>query len=618
MGCKKLASVNLPNTVTKLKDSVFGDCFSLTSITLPKSLSSISVWAFNDSGLKYINVESGNQVYDSREGCNAVIETATNTLVVGSANTIIPSSVKKIGRRAFAGNPNLTTITLPEGLEEIGAAAFSGCANLTSITIPTTIINLGNGVFAGTGLTQAVIPTNIKQIPRETFAACEELTKVTLHDDITGIGDYAFMNCPKLSDINLPKGLTAISQDAFCRCESLTSLDLSEMKNLEFLGSGAFAYSGLTSVKIPASINQFDRYGGRFFESCPVEYLETDNELLCSKSMFGTGESNKSNLKELVIGNSVKSIPEYAFEGCTDLTTITLSENLDSIGASAFRDCNKIAGPLVIPTNVVFVGNNAFENCSSITSLTLPANLKCIATSAFKNCNNIASLTLPSMLETVLDSAFYACGKLPEIIIPDNCTYIGELAFIDCTQAKTIKLPSNANLYIAKRAFFNNWNTTEIYSNNVTPPYINEVTFMPEDKSNCTVYVPKGSASAYTIADGWKDFNIVELDNTACEAPEIKISGGKIQIDSKTPNVKYHYTIKANEFEGESTDGKDLEVKFIISAYVSAQGQENSPVVTREFTLDELQNDGPQGDINGDNIVDVSDVTKLINLILKK
>jgi hypothetical protein len=120
--------------VTSIGGSAFWECFGLTSITIPNSVTSIGDSAFYGcTGLTSIVVENGNSKYDSRNNCNAIIETASNTLIAGCNNSIIPNSVTSIGDFAFYGCSGLTSITIPNSVTSIGNGAFWGCSGLTSI-----------------------------------------------------------------------------------------------------------------------------------------------------------------------------------------------------------------------------------------------------------------------------------------------------------------------------------------------------------------------------------------------------------------------------------------------------------------------------------------------------
>ena len=132
--CSSLTSVTIPNSVTSIGDGAFCACSGLTSVTIPNSVTSIGYEAFDGcSGLTSVIVEKGNTVYDSRENCNAIIETAINTLIVGCQNTIIPNSVTSIGVYAFRYCSGLTSVTIPNSVTSIGNLAFMSCSSLTSI-----------------------------------------------------------------------------------------------------------------------------------------------------------------------------------------------------------------------------------------------------------------------------------------------------------------------------------------------------------------------------------------------------------------------------------------------------------------------------------------------------
>ena len=171
--CHGLTSVTIGNSVTTIGESAFYSCEGLTSVTIPNSVTSIGEGAFEGcDGLKSIIVESGNTIYDSRNSCNAIIATSTNTLIAGCKNTTIPNSVTAIGEYAFSGCHGLTSVTIPNSVTTIGHKAFYYCTGLTSVIIPNSVTSIGDDAFRGDGL-----------------------TSVTIGNSVTKIGDYAFYDC---------------------------------------------------------------------------------------------------------------------------------------------------------------------------------------------------------------------------------------------------------------------------------------------------------------------------------------------------------------------------------------------------------------------------------------
>ena len=180
-GCKGLTSITIPNSVTSIGEFAFKECSRLISITIPKSVTSIGEAAFNAcSNLISIKVEEDNPKYDSRNNCNAIIESRYNTLHTGCKNTTIPNSVKNIGGYAFSGNISLTSITIPNSVTSIGEYAFHSCSKLISITIPSSVTNIGGYAFTQcSSLISITIPNSVTSIGEKAFYGCSYLTSIT-------------------------------------------------------------------------------------------------------------------------------------------------------------------------------------------------------------------------------------------------------------------------------------------------------------------------------------------------------------------------------------------------------------------------------------------------------
>ena len=216
-GCSNLTSLSIPNSVTSIGNEAFNKCGSLTSVTIPNSVTSIGSQVFSSCyNLISIIVESGNTVYDSRNECKAIIETATNTLIYGCQNTIIPNSVTDIGAYAFYYCNNLTSITISNNINSIGKYAFSGCNGLTTFTIPNSVTIIEDSVFKNCqNFTSVIIPNSVTSIGAEAFYQCSGLTTLTIRDSVTSIGANAFGYCSGLTTLTIPDSVTSIGANAF-------------------------------------------------------------------------------------------------------------------------------------------------------------------------------------------------------------------------------------------------------------------------------------------------------------------------------------------------------------------------------------------------------------------
>ena len=241
--CSRLTSVTIPNSVTSIGYGAFHGCSGLTSVIIPNSVTSIGDDVFNGcSGLTSVTVDKNNGTYDSRNNCNAIIETSTNNLIVGCKNTIIPNSVTSIGRNAFYGCSGLTSVAIPYSVTSIGGGAFCDCSGLTSVTIPNSVTYIGGYAFSG----------------------CSGLTSVTISNSVTSIGVYAFCDCSGLTSVTIPNSVTSIGYRAFANCSGLTSVTIPN--SVTTIGKNAFSgCSGLTSVTIPNSVTSIGEYA---FEDC--------------------------------------------------------------------------------------------------------------------------------------------------------------------------------------------------------------------------------------------------------------------------------------------------------------------------------------------------------------
>lgn len=299
-GCSSLKTIIIPKYVSEMGSKVFQDCTNLESIRISASVSKIGSRMFAGCpNLKSIVVEEGNEKYDSRENCNAIVETATNTLVCGTENSTIPSTITAIGNGAFA-ETGLKNIVIPEGVTSIELQAFENCQDLESVTLPQSLKKLGYHVFANSGLTSLVIPEGITYLPQGTFNGCKNLETVTLPTTLETIEYNAFSNSG-LTSIFIPKGVTSISSTSFNYCGKLSTISVSDENTT---------------------------YDSR--NNCNAIIQTATNQIL-------RGTSNT------IIPNTATSIGDNAFNDINSLTSIVIPESVTSIGLYAFRFCNSLA-----------------------------------------------------------------------------------------------------------------------------------------------------------------------------------------------------------------------------------------------------------------------------------
>ena len=492
--CTTLASLQIPENVESIGYAAFYDC-NLTSVFIPASVTNIEKSAFEDNTfLASMEVENGNLVYDSREDCNAIIETASNTLISGCQNSVIPVGIVAIGDAAFRQCSRLTAITFPEGIKTIGPNAFDECSGLTSIELPEGVTTIGEIAFH----------------------SCLNVTSVILPNSLTRIGASAFANCRKLTSITIPSNVTVLGNLCFAANDRTLTTVTFEPITPPAMGEQCFNTT-YCQFYVPCGtkntyVKALGVWSGKVFEpqdctmelSCPFTGTCGDNltwTLDCEGvlTISGTGE--------------MYSYTELGTQPWSDhlesVFSIIVKEGVTSIGDRVFAGCISVT-TIEIPNSATSIGYGAFYNCRSLTSIEIPNSVTSIGQEAFGNCSNLSSVEIPNGIENIGIEVFYGCYSLTSVKIPNNVTIIEWGAFWGCKSLTSIEIPNSVK-QIAWIAFSGCSGLASITCNAIAPPVLGENVFLNVDKS-IPLYVPLQSVEAYKAADGWKDFfNILPI-----------------------------------------------------------------------------------------------------------
>ena len=363
-------------------------------------------------------------------------------------------SVTRNGYGSYSGTvvipDEVTYMNKTYKVTSIGESAFSGCS-LTSITIPNSVTSIGNSAFNG----------------------CRHLTSINIPNSVTSIGNSAFYDCRSLTSINIPNSVTSIGNEAFWNCRSLTSVhitDLSAWCNIFFDG----------------------------FFSNPLPYAH---------HLFLNGEE----IRDLVIPNNIEILRDYAFAGCTGLTSITIPETVNEMSQSAISGCSNIISARLfakkfridgyensfglpcleelVVGNGTSIGEAAFAGHTKLKTVIFADSdtKRWIDSRSFQNCPNLTNVTIGNGIIGIGTEAFGGCSNLTSVTIGNSVTSIGYDAFYGCSSLTSVISEMNNPCSIEEHCFSDN-----VYNN--TP-----------------LYVPMGTIEKYKSTDYWHRFlHIVE------------------------------------------------------------------------------------------------------------
>ncbi len=387
--------------------------------------------------------------------------TTTGDVVVPS--TLGDYPVTSIGNTVFYNRSGLTSVTISEGITSIGNSVFEKCSGLTSVVIPSSLTSIGNYAFKGcTKLTSVVIPDSVTKIGNSAFNGCSGLTSISISNNVTSIGDYVFNGCTGLTSVVIPAGVTSIGAGAFYKCSALNNVEIPS--SVTSIGNYAFQYcSSLANVY----------YAGNKVEWKSI-IIGSNNECLTNATIIYEEEvpeeqnpdyltytvengevtitdcdisiSGKLVIPSIYSGYPVTSIGDYAFEDCSSLTSVEIPEGITSIGDYAFEDCVSLIS-IEIPDGVMSIGLRSFYNTAYYNNtdnwedegLYIESYLLC----AKEQIGDAYEIKIKPGTILIADSAFSCFSSLVDVEIPDSVTIIGDCAFQGCVSLGDISIPDS-------------------------------------------------------------------------------------------------------------------------------------------------------------------------------
>ena len=540
-GTAAIGKIIIPRSVTSIRGNIFNGCTGLTSIV----------------------VEDGNTIYDSRENCNAIIETKSNTLIASCQTTTIPKSVTSIGGGAF-GRTNLKEVVLLGEIREIGDATFSYSDSLVSV----------------------VMGDNVKIIGDYAFIDCHKLSNVVFGNSIDTIGYSAFHRC-NVKTVTLPDSLKYIDVGAFCRCYNLSSISIP--RNVNYIGGQAFlGCDNLKSIVVDSENTVFDSRNNcnAIIETATYTLIVGCQTTTIPDGVMHIGDLafSSNNCKDsIVLPESVVSIEYGAFGSCTNLTFISISKNMTDIGSNAFSGCSNLQKIVLETTNPPVLEkwgetDRVFEDCP-VDTIYIPCGTKAAYTSIhwggfdddkfvemecppFGRCgdnlywsyaddtlsitgtgdmydyaadsahaapwvlfrDSITTITFPEGITYIGTHAFRQLPLLTVVTIPNAVEEIGESAFAGCTALGKVVIGSGNSSRLATlgdSVFIDSRKLYEIHIAATEPPVADRTTFL---NYNVHLYVPCESKDKYDLDLVFGDFKYIECLDTDTPVDEFSVT----------------------------------------------------------------------------------------------
>ena len=519
--CKRIKSVAIPNTVTKMGGGCFSNCTQMESITLSSKTTGIPYNSFNNcSALQSITIPNT---------CTAIEENAFESCKA-LTNVTIGSGVKTIGEYAFAYCNSLTSISLPTKLTTLSKYSFYNCTSLTTV-------NLQNA--------------GIKYLYDYTFSGCSNLTTINLGNKLQRIYDRAFENCTSLENITIPTNVSTLQTTAFLGCTNLKAVNVDENNSTFYSVDGVlFKTDGFNLTYYPEGKSD-------------KTYSVPDGTISLTSFL-----KNKY-LEEVILPNTVKSINNSCFASMGNLQRINLPEGLEFIGVQAFAYCKKLNN-IILPQSLKEVRHMAFIGCNSLTHINIPAgadfkgwgnnstnDLSCgwhfqdcislkdvtidegvtkLASGMFYN-TAIETIFIPSSVKEIYKSTFKNCKNLKDVQLSGGVEVMGNNIFGDCSSLRIIKLPNSLKVMGA-------WDHTLTSDGNLGQYGLFEKDYLISHITLPSWLEQLGDIAPNTVISGNKKYDSAATNMGTTNSTEITIPAYvknmvPLSIGDSSPNLPY-------------------------------------------------------------------------------
>ncbi len=547
-----LTEISIPDSVTSIGNSAFENCVNLIDVMIPKGVLYIGDYAFcYCTSLQAFSVASQNIAFSVSD--NVLFNKGKTQLIKypaakADSGYTIPASVTQIKEDAFDYLVNLNRIDVASGntsfTSEDGVLfnwaktsliRYPSCMSWIEFFVPDGVVEIFPWAFSDTELESLYLPRSIEKIgyfwsqnlrdiyysgsetdwntiekDGEAFSeinvhciACGDALTWSIEDNvliISGNGAMYDFEYPKynsktdmlenadkvepwyryrtwIGEIIIQPGVTNIGEYAFYDLSYLTNITIPN--GVTSIGKDAFyKCASLTSVVIPDSVTSIEI---PFYTSCIVSYnhpsFSTVDGVLFNKD--GTCLINYPIVKTssvYTIPNSVTKIDDNAFANCSNLTSVTIPNSVTSMGVGAFYRCSGLQN-VIIPNSLTSINDGTFYGCSGMTSITIPGSVTSIGIEAFEECTNLTNVTIPNSVISIGRGAFYGCSGMMSITIPDSMTSIGIEAFSECTSLPSVTIP-NSVTSIGHAAFYDCYNLTNVTLPDNVETTIGEAVFM--------------------------------------------------------------------------------------------------------------------------------------------